>query len=354
MLLDGMHLPLTTPFDPFGRLNLRKLEDNVRRCSKTPAAGLVVLSRTGQPSLLSDFETRETLRAVAEAAAEDKVLLAGIARDSVTATLDLIAFAAEAGYDAALVPVPSILRGHREVFWKESLSFFRAVADQAALPVVLDSGAETGAEIAAEWAIQLATHRNIIGLADSSGDASRIQRLVTETASVRRDVTVTMVFAAVTRRMLAHKAEAASALMPAEMLSGGGTALSVATPVAKTARKTRTRSVGFQVLCGRTGALLDALLSGAIGAVPPLAACAPQACYEVLAAWKDGDPALAAEKQERLRAPVLYVEERLGVSGIKYGCDLNGYFGGRPRLPVLPLTGAEREEMEQMMAGIRN
>ena len=32
------------------------------------------------------------------------------------------------------------------------------------------------------------------------------------------------------------------------------------------------------------------------------------------------------------------VEEELGVAGIKFGCDLNGYFGGRPRLPLLPLT----------------
>ncbi len=347
-----MHLPLTTPFDPFGHLNLRKLEDNVRRYSKTPAAGLAVLSHTGQPSLLSDSETREALRAVAETVSAEKVLLAGIARDSVIATIDLIAFAADAGYDAALVPVPSILRGSDAVFAKESLSFFRAVADQAALPVVLDSGAAGDGEIAAEWAIELAAHPNIIGMVDSSGDASRIALVAQGTASVRRDVTVTMVFAAATRRMLARNA--ASGLMPVEMLSGGGTALSVAAPAARSVVKTRAKSVGFQVLCGRTGSMLDALLAGAVGAVPPLAASAPQACYEVLAAWKDGDPALAAEKQQRLRAPALQVEERLAVSGIKYGCDLNGYFGGRPRLPVLPLTAGEREEIERVMAGIRN
>ncbi len=94
--------------------------------------------------------------------------------------------------------------------------------------------------------------------------------------------------------------------------------------------------------------------AGAVGAMPGLAASGPQACYEVLAAWKDGDPALAAEKQERLRKVARRVEEELGVAGIKFGCDLNGYFGGRPRLPMLPLTGAEREEVEALMAGIRN
>ncbi len=94
--------------------------------------------------------------------------------------------------------------------------------------------------------------------------------------------------------------------------------------------------------------------AGAVGALPALAASAPQACYEVLAAWKDGDPALAAEKQERVRALALRVEEELGVAGLKYGCDLTGYFGGRPRLPGLPLSGVEREEVERLMMGIRN
>jgi len=352
MLLDGMHLPLTTPFSPDGRLNLRKLEDNVRRYSKTPAAGLVALASIGQPTLLSDPETRDALRTVAETAAAEKVLIAGVRRDSVAGTLELIAYAAQVGYDAALVPVPSLLA--RDGKTAEVLSFFRAVADTAALPVVLDSGAAGGGQIAIEVAAELSAHPNIIGMVDASGDASRVSHVLTGAADVRREVTVTAVFAAVTRRMLAKSEPANGMFLSADALTGGGTALSVAPPLAKSTLKTRTKTVGFQVLCGRTAGVLDALLAGAIGAVPPLAASAPQACYEVLAAWKDGDPALAAEKQERLRLPALRVEEELGVAGIKYGCDLNGYFGGRPRLPTLPLTGLERAEIEAAMAGIRN
>jgi dihydrodipicolinate synthase/N-acetylneuraminate lyase len=88
--------------------------------------------------------------------------------------------------------------------------------------------------------------------------------------------------------------------------------------------------------------------------MPAFAAAAPQACYEVLAAWKDGDEGLALEKQTRLQGVVEKVEEQLGVAGIKFGCDLNGYFGGRPRLPSLPLTGTERTEVETLMQGLRN
>src|SRR5271156_2431766 len=116
MLLEGMHLPLTTPFHVDGRLNTRKLEDNVVRYSKTPAAGLVVLGRSGQPTLLSDAETREVLRAAA------------------------VVTAAGQGYDAALVRVPSYLDGNAAGWRREIVTYFRAIADRAALPVMLESG----------------------------------------------------------------------------------------------------------------------------------------------------------------------------------------------------------------------
>ena len=113
MLLDGLQLPLTTPFYPDGRINLLKLEHNVARYSKTPVAGLVALSGFGEPAMLSDDETRQILRSVAGAAAAEKVLMAGVSRDSVAGTLELAESAAKFGYDAVLVRRPSLSSGRR-------------------------------------------------------------------------------------------------------------------------------------------------------------------------------------------------------------------------------------------------
>ena len=350
MLLEGLFLPLTTPFLPDGRLNLPKLRENVARYSKTPASGLVALSRIGQPNFLSDAETEDALRCVADAAMAEKVLIAGIARDSVMHALQLIELAAQFGYDAALVPLSSNLRGAPSV--REAKAYFEAVADSAMLPVILDSRLGDAA-IAADVAIGLARHQNILAIVDAPADAERIMHIREGTSEVRREVTVTSVFGAVTGRMIAKHKPAVGMLVSPESLLVGGTAVAVA-PTPVTTLKTRTKMVGFQMLCARTAGILDALTAGAVGAMPPLAASAPQACYEVLAAWKDGDPALAAEKQHRLQVAAEVVEDRLGVAGVKYGSDLNGYFGGRPRLPSLPLSSTEREQVETAMAGIRN
>jgi 4-hydroxy-2-oxoglutarate aldolase len=344
MLLEGLFIPLTTPFYSDGSLNLRKLEHNADRYSKTPAAGLVVLGEQGEPSMLSDDETRKALLTAAENAGTEKVLLAGVSRDSVVGTLDLAEYAARVGYDAVLVKQPSVVRNSREL-----LTYFRAVADRAALPVVLYS---PDGLLPVDVVVELAGHPQIIGLLDG-GAGERIAGVKAGTAAVRRDVTVTTVFAAVTGRMQAQQEPAgAGTFISADVLTDGGAALAVAPP--KPAIKTRTKVVGFQVLGGASTGMLEALQAGAAGVAPGFAACAPQGCYEVFAAWKDGDLALAEEKQVRLRDAVAKVETELGVPGIRFGCDLNGYFGGRPRLPLLPITGEEREAIEGLMRGVRN
>jgi len=236
---------------------------------------------------------------------------------------------------------------------KELLAYFQAVADQSALPVLLYSSAEEdGAMLPAEVVIELAGHSKILGMVEGAADRGRIETIKRGAANFKRDVTVTSVFSAVTGRMQSRSEGAeAKDLILATALTDGGAA--VATP-SKTVAKTRTKVVGFQILAGMTDGMLESLRGGGVGAMPAFAAAAPQACYEVLAAWKDGDEGLAQEKQVRLEGVAARIERQMGIAGIKFGCDLNGYFGGKPRLPLLPLSGEERGEIEALMQGMRN
>jgi 4-hydroxy-2-oxoglutarate aldolase len=348
MLLEGLFVPLTTPFYPEGRLNLRKLEHNVDRYSRTPATGMAVLTETGEAELLSDSETRDALTVALGAAAETKVMLAGISRASVSGTLDLADLAASLGYDAVLVKRPALLKERQA---REILTFSRAIADRSPLPVVLYSvGA---APLSADVVGELSAHPGIIGMADEDASADRIATVRSLTADVRREVTVTPVFTAVTGRMLAVKESVGGAnFVSADSLGGGGAAVAAAAP--KPATKTRSKTVGFQIIAANSGGILSALRAGATAVMPGFAAAAPQACYEVYAAWRDDDQALADEKQAWIAPAIEMAETELGVPGLRYGCDLNGYFGGRPRLPLLPLIEAQRREIEDLMAGVRN
>src|SRR5437773_1843474 len=110
MLLHGIFPPITTPFYPDGRLYLKKLEHNVERYSKTPVAGIAVLGSTGEAIMLSDEERREVLKTARQACAPYKVLIAGTGAESAIETLRLTEYAAELGYDVALVRTPHFYR----------------------------------------------------------------------------------------------------------------------------------------------------------------------------------------------------------------------------------------------------
>ncbi len=345
MLLEGIFLPLTTPFHADGRLFLHKLALNVEHYSRTQAAGMLVLGGLGEPDSLTDEETRAVLSTVAVAAAREKVLLAGVGRGSVRATLDLAEFSAAAGYDAIAVRPPEFCRDG--TLAAELMTYFHAVADRSALPVVVLAEQERPMTIKVIGS--LAQHPNIVGAIDYAATAERSKTLLEMASGVSTEVTVTATFAAVTKRMLVGD-ETAGNMISAGSLSGG-VALSVAPK--SSAIKTRMKRVGFQYLPGSTSTLLEPWQAGAVGGAPKLGAAAPQACCEVWQAFKDGDPALAEEKQHRIRTAVAVVEGR-GVSGLKYGCDLNSYFGGVPRLPRLPLSAEQRSEVERVLAGMKN
>ncbi len=356
MLLEGVFAAVTTCFYPDGRPYWRKLEGNVDRYSRTAMSGMVLLGSTGEAVMLSDEESREVLRVAQAAAAPEKVLLAGVGRESVIETLRLAEFAAQLEYDALLVRTPHYYR--KQLRNREMLTYYQAVADRSPLPVLLYSvPGNTAYELPVEVVAELAFHPNIIGMKDSSGNVDRIAALVQATREARkRTVPVTTIFAAVTSRMVsAHgKADAsggATFVSAGELLSGV-TAVAAAPP--RPALKTRTREVGFQVLSGSAQTFYASLEAGATGGVLGLAAFAPQAAGEVYMAWADKDAALATEKQERIAKAGIEVVGKMGVPGIKYALDLNGYFGGRPRMPLLPLNGEEQRLVEELIDDIRN
>ncbi len=351
MLLEGVLAAISTPFQSDGRPHWHNLERNVERYCRSPLVGMVVLGSTGEAVMLNDEETREALRVARNAAADDRILIAGVGHESLIETLKRIEHAASLDYDLALVRTPHFYRPQMRT--AELLNYYRMVADASALPVLLYSiPAYTAYELPVEVIAELSGHGNIYGIKDSGGKPERIAAIVAATASApRRNVAVTATFTAVTGRMLNAQAEAAglaAALMPADALMAG---VGYASP--PPGFKTRMRETGFQVLCGSAQTLLPSLAAGATGGVLAMASFAPQACAEIYMAWKDRDATLAEEKQQRILNAADLICGRLGIPGLKYACDLNGYYGGSPRLPLLPLTAAEQGEVEQLLRDTR-
>ncbi len=374
MLLHGIFPPITTPVYPDGSVYFKKLEANVERYSKTPVAGIVVLGSTGEAVMLSDQERRDVLKVAREAATPGKVLLAGTGVESAIETLKLTEYAAELGYDVAMVRTPHYHK--KQMQPANMLAFYRFVADRSPLPVmVYNVPSFTQYDIPAAVVVELAEHPNIIGIKESGGEVEKVREMVQGTLHVKRRAAVTETFDAVTPRMLKASAGNGGELVPVTALAGvagstrfeGGRAPqpgwmgeTPAPPPSSSAvtivgsLKTRQKEVGFQVLVGAAHKLQSSLDAGAVGGILAFACPAPTACYEIYTAWKEGDHELADTKQERIANASQRVVGEFGIPGVKYAMDFNGYYGGSARLPLLPLTTEMKDEVERLMAGIRN
>jgi 4-hydroxy-2-oxoglutarate aldolase len=352
MLLEGIFAPVTTPFYSDERIYFRKIEANMARYSRSLLAGMVVLGSTGEAVALDDAETRDVLRASVDATAPEKVLIASVGRESVHATLELAEFAATLNYDAILVRPPSYYSN--QISSAAILHYFRSIADRSPLPVVLYHIPKfVPTQMSPELIGELAQHPNIIGIKDSSGSVDRIRDTVAATQNAaRHTVEVTQVFEAATARMLAPQNEASATFVSAGDLASGTAAVATAPPT--TPVKTRNREVGFQVLTGSEWSIRASLEAGASGAIVAFATFAPQACQEIFLAWKDHDLELAQEKQQRIVAAGARILGAFGLAGIKYACDFNGYYGGNPRSPILPLSAEQKAEIEGLLVEIRN
>jgi 4-hydroxy-2-oxoglutarate aldolase len=166
------------------------------------------------------------------------------------------------------------------------LLYFRALADRSPVPVIVANRPRvTQVNLDAEAVIALAVHPNIAGVLEASGDVAKILLVVKQ---VRKN---------------------------------------------------------FAVLCGDEQRLWECLKAGAAGAILPFASAAPYVTISVWEAFRTREEDAGLDWQARMAHPAELVTSRYGAAGLKVAMDVNGYYGGPPRLPSVVLTPAERDEV---------
>ncbi len=76
---------------------------------------------------------------------------------------------------------------------------------------------------------------------------------------------------------------------------------------------------------------------------------APEHCVKIYNLVKQGDFEAARELQLKMLPVNQAVTAVYGVPGLKAAMDMLGYFGGDPRLPLLPSSQKERSEIKAIL-----
>ncbi|SDS77973.1 dihydrodipicolinate synthase family protein [Actinoplanes derwentensis] len=155
MALNGILVPLITPFDTDGKVALDALERLAHQVLDDGAAGLVALGTTGEPGSLDPFEQEAVVGVAATVSREHGTpLLVGARPD----------LAALPGVTAALSTVPAFVRpGEAGV-----IAHFEALA--ATMPLVIyHVPHRTGQALSAQTLLRLAGIPGVIGMKYATG-----------------------------------------------------------------------------------------------------------------------------------------------------------------------------------------
>jgi len=161
--LRGVWVPLITPFDEQGRVDVKAIERLCREYSLAGVSGIVALGTTGEASSLEAGEKQEVIDAVVRAcsAAGTRVIV-GTGTNNTDATIRATAALAETpAVVAALVVVPYYVRPSVEGI----VAHLKAVAAESPVPVVVyNIPSRTGRDLGAAGLLELADVPNIAGV----------------------------------------------------------------------------------------------------------------------------------------------------------------------------------------------
>jgi len=168
---------MVTPFREDHGVDLDRAQELARWLVANGSDAIVVAGSTGESPTLTHREKIDLFGAVAEATRGQGSMIAGVGTYSTAETLELAEAAATAGADGLLVVTPYYNKPPQ----RGLTAHFTAVAEATDVPVMLyNIPGRTALRIEHDTLLELAAHRNIVAVKDSTGDFQSISRLIAE------------------------------------------------------------------------------------------------------------------------------------------------------------------------------
>ena len=158
---------MVTPFTAAGELDVEQTSALAQRLADSGHDGLVVSGTTGESPTTTDAEKDAILRATLEAVGDRVTVVAGVGTYDTAHSVQLAKQAEKAGAHGLLVVTPYYSRPQQAGL----LAHFAAVADATDLPVILyDIPARSVVGINPDTLLRLAEHPRITAVKDAKGD----------------------------------------------------------------------------------------------------------------------------------------------------------------------------------------
>jgi len=282
--LSGVFAPIITPFKN-EEISFEELERNIFKYNQTDLKGYMPLGSNGEYQGLTEEESLKILDVVQKCKAPGKVIVAGCGRESAKATVEFIRKAAYYGLDMAFILTPHYFVD--KMTDEALIKYFTYIADKSLLPVVIYNAPKFASDllISPKLLAVLSEHTNIIAMKNSSiVNISKYKEVLREDAD-------------------------------------------------------------FCLIAGNIKTFYPGLVEGAIGGVLSTASYLPEYCCRLYQLYLSQKYEEAVQLHNFLNNLSDNTISRFGVAGVKFALDLRGFFGGIPRIPLLPIRSEDQEQI---------
>lgn len=282
---------MVTPFGSDGSLDLEAARRLAGHLVDHGSGGLVVSGTTGESPVLSHQEKLALFEAVVDEVGSRASVIAGTGTYDTAESTELTKEAGERGVDACLVVTPYYSKPPQNGL----LRHFTAIADASSVPlIVYDIPGRTGRRIERSTMVKLAEHERIVADKDAVGDAL-------ETAKLR-----------------------------AELDAAG--------------------HHDFAIYSGDDGMLMPHLAAGAVGIISVCSHLVGPQLEQLFAAWNDGK----VDEAKRIYLDLIpLISVIMGLTSspipVKAAAAMLGLDVGEPRLPLVPPTPEEADEIRRAL-----
>lgn len=281
-MFEGYITALVTPFDSNNKLDEKSYQQLIEAQLAAGINGIVTCGTTGEAPTLSDAEYERVIATAVKTAGKKIPVIAGTGTNSTQTTIECTQLAQKLGADAALIAAPYYNKPTQEGLYQH----YKAVHDATNIPIMLyNVPGRSVVDIGVDTIARLAKLPRIVGIKECSGDVNRV---------------------------------------------------------------VRTRAVTRPDFCQMTGddpMMLPFLIQGGMGCISVTSNVAPKLCVDLYKAWKTKDIATLSALNDRLLPlhDAMFCETNPGPA--KYAVSLLGLCGEALRLPLAPVSAANKEKI---------
>ncbi|MEN1969923.1 4-hydroxy-tetrahydrodipicolinate synthase [Lentibacillus sp. N15] len=277
---------MVTPFDSKGNIDYEKTTDLVEHLLNNGTDGLVVAGTTGESPTLTEDEKINLFAHVVNVVDKRVPVIAGTGSNNTAASIALTKKAQNCGVDGIMLVAPYYNKPNQLGMYEH----FKTIAGVTSLPVILyDIPGRSVVTISAETIIKLSEIDNIVSVKAASGDLDQIAEIVERTDD------------------------------------------------------------NFSVYSGEDSITLPMLSIGAIGVISVASHVVGKELNEMVHAFHNGEVKKAAAIHRQILPVMKALFMAPSPSPVKAALHMKGVDTGSVRLPLVPLSDAEQQQLNERM-----